>query len=167
MGSKARHQKQYAAAKRAGQTAAVPPKLRNRRQRPPKPPPKKSEQAAQFVWRHRRGFLVGITLVVMLCFLLNTMSSCSMMFESVGSGVAGSTYPSRDEGYARAEAAYAQMEAELQDYLDNYEATHDYDEYHFDLDEIVHDPYVLISILTPTIRGMDPCRSGRNPLHAL
>lgn len=114
---------------------------------------KKSEQAAQFVWRHRRGFLVGIALVVMLCFLLNTMSSCSMMFESVGSGVAGSTYPSRDEDMLGAEAAYAQMEAELQDYLDNYEATHDYDEYHFDLDEIVHDPYVLISILTAYHQG--------------
>ena len=96
---------------------------------------------------------MGIALVVMLCFLLNTMSSCSMMFESVGSGVAGSTYPSRDEDMLGAEAAYAQMEAELQDYLDNYEANHDYDEYHFDLDEIVHDPYVLISILTTYHQG--------------
>ena len=40
------------------------------------------------------------------------------------------------------------MEAELQDYLDSYESTHDYDEYHFDLDSIEHDPYVLISILS-------------------
>ena len=40
------------------------------------------------------------------------------------------------------------MEAELQSKLDNYEATHDYDEYHFDFDEIGHDPYVLISALT-------------------
>ena len=38
------------------------------------------------------------------------------------------------------------MEAELQNYLDTYESTHDYDEYHFDLDEIEHDPYVLMSI---------------------
>ena len=40
------------------------------------------------------------------------------------------------------------MEAELQAYLDSYEATHDYDEYVFDLDEISHDPYVLLSLLT-------------------
>ena len=39
-----------------------------------------------------------------------------------------------------AEAAYCGMEAELQDYLDSYESTHDYDEYHFDLDSIEHDP---------------------------
>ena len=47
-----------------------------------------------------------------------------------------------------AEAAYCGMEAELQNYLDTYESTHNYDEYHFDLDEIEHDPYVLISILS-------------------
>ncbi len=145
--------KQYAAAKRAGQTAGSTAKAAEQTAKTAKTAAKKSEQAAQFVWRHRRGFLVGIALVVILCFLLNTMSSCSMMFESVGSGVAGSTYPSRDEDMLGAEAAYAQMEAELQDYLDNYEATHDYDEYHFDLDEIVHDPYVLISILTAYHQG--------------
>ena len=121
--------KQYAAAKRAGQTAGSTAKAAEQTAKTAKTAAKKSEQAAQFVWRHRRGFLVGIALVVMLCFLLNTMSSCSMMFESVGSGIAGSTYPSRDEDMLGAEAAYAQMEAELQNYLDNYEATHDYDEY--------------------------------------
>ena len=52
-----------------------------------------------------------------------------------------------------AEAAYAGMEADLQDYLDTYESTHSYDEYHFDLDEIGHDPYVLISILTAYHQG--------------
>ena len=40
------------------------------------------------------------------------------------------------------------MEAELQQYLDTYESTHDYDEYHFELDDIEHDPYVLISAVT-------------------
>ena len=53
-----------------------------------------------------------------------------------------------------AEVQYCAMEAELQAKLDNYEATHDYDEYHFDLDEIGHDPYVLISALT-AIKGRE------------
>ena len=47
-----------------------------------------------------------------------------------------------------AEAAYYAMEDELREYLNSYESTHDYDEYHFDLDEIEHDPYVLISMIT-------------------
>ena len=37
---------------------------------------------------------------------------------------------------------------------DTYEATHDYDEYHFDLDEIEHDPYVLLSILSALHEGV-------------
>lgn len=46
------------------------------------------------------------------------------------------------------EAAYAGLEVDLQSYLDTYESTHDYDEYHFDLDGLEHDPYVLLSILS-------------------
>ena len=69
------------------------------------------------------------------------------------SGIASTTYPSTDEAMLGAEAAYAGMEAELQNYLDTYESTHSYDEYHFDLDEIGHDPYVLISILTAYHQG--------------
>ena len=54
-----------------------------------------------------------------------------------------------------AENAYLAMEAELQYELDNYESLHPgYDEYRFDLDEIEHDPYVLISILTAFHEGV-------------
>lgn len=52
-----------------------------------------------------------------------------------------------------AEAQYCAKEAELQAYLDNYQRTHSYDEYHFDLDAIEHDPYVLISILSALHEG--------------
>ena len=46
------------------------------------------------------------------------------------------------------------LEQKLQRYLDTYEATHNYDEYHFYLDEIEHDPYVLISILSALHDGV-------------
>ena len=52
-----------------------------------------------------------------------------------------------------AKAAYCSLETELQHYLDTYESTHDYDEYHFDLDAIEHDPYVLISLLSAWHEG--------------
>ena len=67
-----------------------------------------------------------------------------------------SSYLSEDADLTGAEAAYCGMEAELQEYLDTYEATHDYDEYHFDLDEIEHDPYVLLSILSALHEGCHP-----------
>ena len=70
------------------------------------------------------------------------------MFQGASSFIAASTYPSQDEDMLAAEAQYCAMEAELQARLDNYEAEHDYDEYHYELDDIEHDPYVLISAIT-------------------
>ncbi len=52
-----------------------------------------------------------------------------------------------------AEAAYCALEDDLQHYLDTYARTHDYDEYHFDLDAIEHDPYVLISMISALHEG--------------
>lgn len=86
--------------------------------------------------------------------LLNSLSSCSVLFQSTMSTLASTTYPSKDEDMLGAEAAYAGMEADLQYELDNYETLHPgYDEYHFDLDEITHDPYVLVSLLTAYYEG--------------
>ena len=85
----------------------------------------------------------------MILILLSAgISSCTAMFTSTTSSVIATSYLSEDDAMTGAEAQYCQMEAELQSYLDNYESTHDYDEYHFDLDTIEHDPYVLISILS-------------------
>lgn len=111
-----------------------------------------SKKAGEFFARHKKGFLTAGALVLMLAMLLNMVSSCSVMFQGGTSAVGMSTYPSADSDMLAAEAQYLAMEAELQERLDNYEAEHDYDEYHFDLDTIEHDPYVLISILT-ALRG--------------
>ena len=80
--------------------------------------------------------------------MLSVFSSCSVILSGAGALVGSSTYPSRDEEMLAAEAAYCALEDELQEYLDTYEETHDYDEYVYDLDDIGHDPYVLISTLS-------------------
>lgn len=79
---------------------------------------------------------------------MTCISSCSTLFQGGASGIAASTYPLEDADMLAAEAAYCAMEDELREYLNSYESTHDYDEYNFDLDEIEHDPYVLISMIT-------------------
>ena len=144
--------KQYAAAKH-NQAAQTTAQAAENAAKAAKKAAEKAEKAGKYVWEHRRGFAIAAAILLMLAFLLNGLSSCSVMMDGVGSGIAASTYPSQDADMLGAEAQYCEMEAELQRYLDTYESTHDYDEYHFDLDTIEHDPYVLISIITALHQG--------------
>lgn len=144
--------KQYAAAKH-NQAAQTTAKAAENTAKAAKKAAEKAEKAGKYVWEHRRGFAIAAAILLMLAFLLNGLSSCSVMMDGVGSGIAASTYPSQDTDMLGAEAQYCAMEAELQHYLDTYESTHDYDEYHFDLDTIEHDPYVLISMITALHQG--------------
>jgi len=144
--------KQYAAAKH-NQAAQTTAKAAENTAKAAKKAAEKAEKAGKYVWEHRRGFAIAAAILLMLAFLLNGLSSCSVIMDGVGSGIAASTYPSQDADMLGAEAQYCAMEAELQCYLDTYESTHDYDEYHFDLDTIEHDPYVLISIITALHQG--------------
>ena len=114
---------------------------------------KLAARAVAFVKRHPVGVLLFLA-----CFLLLVlMQSCMSSVVTIGNGVVGaigaSTYAAEDADLRGAEAAYCGLEAELQDYLDSYESTHDYDEYHFELDDIEHDPYVLLSIISAIHEG--------------
>lgn len=144
--------KQYAAAKH-NQAAQTTAKAAENTAKAAKKAAEKAEKAGKYVWEHRRGFAIAAAILLMLAFLLNGLSSCSVMMDGVGSGIAASTYPLQDVDMLGAETQYCAMEAELQRYLDTYESTHDYDEYHFDLDTIEHDPYVLISMITALHQG--------------
>ena len=144
--------KQYAAAKH-NQAAQTTAKAAENTAKAAKKAAEKAEKAGKYVWEHRRGFAIAAAILLMLAFLLNGLSSCSVIMDGVGSGIAASTYPSQDADMLGAEAQYCAMEAELQRYLDTYESIHDYDEYHFDLDTIEHDPYVLISMITALHQG--------------
>ena len=144
--------KQYAAAKH-NQAAQTTAKAAENTAKAAKKAAEKAEKAGKYVWEHRRGFAIAAAILLMLAFLLNGLSSCSVIMDGVGSGIAASTYPSQDADMLGAEAQYCEMEAELQRYLDTYESTHNYDEYHFDLDTIEHDPYVLISMITALHQG--------------
>ena len=92
--------------------------------------------------------IVLLAIFLALSMLMNIASSCALVFQGLSSAIGSTTYPSADGDMLAAETEYSAMEAQLQRNLDNYERDHDYDEYEFDLDEIGHDPYVLISTLT-------------------
>lgn len=146
--------KQYAAARRSGQAAGTAANTAETAASGAKKAAEQTKKAGEFFWRHRRGFGIAIAFLLILAMLLNSLSSCSMLFQSTTSALASTTYPSRDEDMLGAEDAYAQLEADLQYELDHYETLHPgYDEYHYDLDEIIHDPYVLVSLLTAYYEG--------------
>ena len=114
---------------------------------------KLAARTVAFVKRHP----VGMLLFLALFLLLVLMQSCMSSLVTIGNGAAGaigaSTYAAEDADLLGAEAAYCALEDELREYLNSYEATHDYDEYHFDLDDIEHDPYVLLSLVSAWHEG--------------
>ncbi|MDB2140320.1 C40 family peptidase [Enterocloster clostridioformis] len=110
-------------------------------------------RAVGFVKRHPVGCLLALACVMLVLVMQSCSSSLVTLGNSTIGAVGASTYPCEDGDMLEAEAVYCGLEAELQDYLDSYESTHDYDEYHFDLDEIKHDPYVLISLLCSLHEG--------------
>ena len=114
----------------------------------------KAQQAGAYVMRHKKGFGIALGLFLIVCLLLNTMSSCSMMAQSIGSMISGTTYPSDDPELVAVEADYAAKEAALQAEIDNIESSHPgYDEYRYDLDMIGHDPHELAAYLSAVLQG--------------
>ena len=144
--------REYAAAK-AGKSAGNTVKASEATAKAARKAAENTKKAGEFIARHKKGFLIVGGIAAMIVLILCTVSSCSMLIQGGATGVNVSTYPSEDADMLAAEAQYCAMEAELQQYLDTYESTHNYDEYHFDLDDIEHDPYVLISILSALHEG--------------
>ena len=143
--------KEYAAAKRAGNTAGGTAKTASKTAKTVK---EKVQQAGAFIMRHKKGFLLVGAIFLLICLLLNTMSSCSMMAQSIGSAISGSTYPSDDPELVAVEADYAARETALQAEIDNIESSHPgYDEYRYDLDMIGHDPHELAAFLSAVLQG--------------
>ena len=146
--------KEYAAAKRAGQAAGNTASAAQKTGKAAKTVKEKAQQAGAFIMRHKKGFLLVGAIFLLICLLLNTMSSCSMMAQSIGSAISGSTYPSDDPELVAVETDYAAREAVLQAEIDNIESSHPgYDEYRYDLDMIGHDPHELAAFLSAVLQG--------------
>lgn len=142
--------KEYAAARKSGsQTASAATSKTGKKTRE-----KIGDKVKEFFTNNKKVFIwIGLGLII-LVLLAAGISSCTAMFSSTGQSVILSSYLSEDEAMLDAEAQYCEMEAELKDKLDNFESYYPgYDEYNFDLDDIEHDPYVLISILSALHEG--------------
>ena len=139
--------KEYMAAK-TGKKGASAAKTTQKTAKSAKKAAENTKKSAGFLRRHWKGALIVLALLLTAAFFLSVVSSCSVMVQGGVSVFGASTYPVEDADMLAAEAQYCALEEELQGYLDTYESTHDYDEYHYELDDIEHDPYVLISAIT-------------------
>ena len=111
-----------------------------------------SGRIRRFVSEHRRGILISVGVFALIMVSFSAVSSCSVMLEGMASVVTVTTYPVSDSDMLEAEAMYCGMEEGLKEYLGSFERTHKYDECRFLLDDVGHDPYVLISAVT-ALRG--------------
>jgi len=109
---------------------------------------KLAAKVAAFAAKNAHYIAIGLLIALVLVIFLNLITSCSVMVQSAASAVAATTYPAEDVDMLSAEAQYSAKEDELRTYLGTYEVTHSYNEYRYDLDDIEHDPYVLISTIT-------------------
>ena len=139
--------KEYMATK-AGKAGKNTAKATQKTAKTAKKAAENTKKSATFLAKHWKGALIALAILLIVAFLLNVVSSCSVLVQSGVSSLGGSSYAVEDTSMQDAEAQYCALEAELQEYLDTYESTHDYDEYHYDLDEIYHDPYVLLSAIS-------------------
>lgn len=110
-------------------------------------------RGVEVIKRHPGGAAIALLCILLVFSLQSCVSSMVALGNGMAGGIGASTYPAEDADLLGAEATYTGLEADLQARLDNYEATHSYDEYHYDLDEIEHDPYVLLSILSSLREG--------------
>lgn len=110
----------------------------------------KARNIAAEIFRNKKGLLiVAVFMLLIFLFFSAGLSSCSAMVQGASSTFIGTTYPSEDEDIYDAEKDYKELEEALDEQINTMEAAHPgYDEYRYQVDEITHNPYQLISFLT-------------------
>ena len=110
----------------------------------------KAKATIQTFFRKNKGIFIGAGVIALFVLIFGAiLSSCTAMMQGTQNTLISSTYPSQDADIYAAENAYLALEEELNEQINNMESTHPgYDEYNYQIDEISHNPYQLISYLT-------------------
>ena len=112
-------------------------------------------KAVEVIRRHPTILLL-LALGGMLLIVMSSLQACTPLAQSVLESVVIGTYPAEEEDVRAAERVYAEKERQLKDEMDHYERYHPgYDEYHVEADEIWHNPYVLIAIISAYYDGQE------------
>lgn len=107
------------------------------------------KKAAVFIRRSGKWLVILLPVFLIVVLLGGGITSCSSMFTGGLNSVIASSYTAEDADINGAEADYLAKENELRLQLGRIETDYPgYDEYHYNLSEIGHDPYELTSYLT-------------------
>lgn len=138
--------KQYQRAKQAEQSAKAAKKTAQNAERA-------LRRFTAFVWRHKAVFGVILAIVLLVAWLGTALSSCSVMMTTGVNSIMVSSYFADDEDIYAAENYYISLEQNLQNKINRIERDFPgYDEYKYNMAQIGHNPYELISYLTACIR---------------
>lgn len=103
---------------------------------------------ASFAGAHKGAVAIGVLVLLIVFFFGSCTSSCSSILTGGFSSILGTSYGSEDTDIRGANEDYTALENQLQHRIDNIESEYPgYDEYRYELDEIVHGPYELTSYL--------------------
>ncbi len=139
---KQRIKKQYQKAKRTEQTAKAAKKTAQNTE-------KAARRLASFIWRHKTVIGIILAIVLLIAWLGTLLSSCSVMTSTGTNAIMVSSYFAEDEDIYAAEDYYTGLEQDLQAKINGIEQEYSgYDEYRYNLAQIGHNPYELISYLT-------------------
>jgi len=109
----------------------------------------KVKQTVQVFAKNNKCVLIVGVIGMMLIMLINGASSCAEFVVGGLNAVLGTSFVSEDRDLLQVEAHYAALEADLERNIDHIESDYPgYDEYHYEIDEIGHNPYELLSYLT-------------------
>ena len=112
-----------------------------------------AKKIKNFAVKHRKGLIIFAVIAAVILIFLGMISTFSAVIEGAVSGLGITTFPSADSDMLVAEERYREMEQELRNTISNYQSTHQYNEYSYDIDDISHDPYELISAITAVKGG--------------
>lgn len=93
---------------------------------------------------------IGIVLAILLVFLMliTQLQSCSVIVTQSLASISATSWPADDKELTAADLYYTQLETNLQQKIDSMESAYPgYDEYNYNVGEIGHDPFVLLSYL--------------------
>lgn len=106
-------------------------------------------QVVVYASNHAHFLVAGLALAALLMILMSFFSSCTVLMSGGSNVVTATSFTADDKDIVDANNDYTQLEKELRERVDRIPSENPgYDEYKWHLDEIGHDPYVLLAYLT-------------------